>query len=401
MSTRAACLAALCAWLAGCDEGRDPDPVPTPAPVEPEAVLPPAPSYAIHEWGLIDVDLGAHEAELAAGPGRAPRRPAVAEPTPSSETATTAATGRRSGASTSTPATPTVPNLPGLPPNRRDLVERGVETATGVFDALTGGDAPRRKPVLYFHLDPPATSLRVELTVSLGATGRVIEHFPPATLAAHQVTWSGVELAHETCSGGPYPAADAPACQSVPDGYCELAELARYASEDASCLTFGGTQHNFLFYRGGGPAPDLPLTITRAPDGSVTVANTTMGTPFGPMLRLRRVQGVVQVSTVAIPAPGLAVTIPPPANAATEAHRAEVRQQLRAIGLTEGEAEAFERAWFAELFDAASSTPQAFPDAIFFFLPAEQVDGYAHLEPSPPPSATARAMAVRAGWTSL
>ncbi|MCB9597396.1 MAG: hypothetical protein H6719_32020 [Sandaracinaceae bacterium] len=371
----------------GCDEAAEE--VEEPEAVEPEETVVPdeeaAPSYTIHEWGLIDVDLGERRVEFAAGPGRA-EAPSHAAAAGGGDD------GDEDGDGTGT--------RPRLPTTGREVVDRTVDTATGVLDALTGRNAPRRKPVLYFHLDAPSPGFRFDLTVSLGATARIVEHFPAATLADHQVTWSQVELASESCAGGPYPTAESPVCEGVADGYCEAAELGTYVSDDAGCLTFGGGQQNFLFYRGDGPAPDLPLTITRNADGTVTVTNTSMGAPVGELLRLRRHDGAIQVAQVAIPATG-SVSVGLPATAAADAHRDTIRAQLRSIGLTDGEAAAFERAWFAELFDAEAATPHAFVDAVFFFLPASQVDGFAHLEATPAPSATARAMAVRAGWTTL
>ena len=86
---------------------------------------------------------------------------------------------------------------------------------------------------------------------------------------------------------------------------------------------------------------------------------------------------------------------------AADSHRDTLRTQLRSIGLTNPEAEAFERAWFGELFDGEAATPHAFPDAVLFFLPAAAVDAFSHLAPDPAPTSMVRAMAVRAGWTSL
>lgn len=373
------------------EEPAEPEPVEpeevggTDEPDEPDEQDPPAaPSYTIHEWGLIDVDLGARRVEYAAGPGRAE------------------AGGTTTASADDDDHDDDDDRLPGLPATGREVVDRATDTATNVLDALTGGGgASRRKPVLYFHLGAPTPDFRFDLTVSLGSTGAIVEHFPTGALAEHQVTWSQVQLGSDSCAGGPYPTADSPVCTGVRDGYCEVAELGAYGSDDAGCLTFAGTQHNFLFYRGDGPAPDLPLTIVRNADGTVTVTNATMGAPVGELLRLRRSGDAIQVAQVAIPASGASVSVGVPASPAADSHRELIRSQLRSIGLTDGEAGAFERAWFGELFDGAAATPHAFPDAILFFLPAAQVDGFAHLEATPPPSATVRAMAVRAGWTSL
>ncbi|MEZ4335853.1 MAG: hypothetical protein R3B82_04430 [Sandaracinaceae bacterium] len=394
-----ALLAALAANGCPAPDEEEPD---EPAPVEPESVTPePAGggSYSIHEWGIIDVDLGDHRVEYAAGPGRA---------RPGSTAQASGSNGSGGSGDSNDDDDGDGTTRPNLPQTGQQIVNQGVDTATGVLDALTGGRRGRsgpiaapRKPVLYFHLDQPTPDFHFDLTVTLGATGTIVEHFPTGALAEHQVTWSQVQLATESCTGGPYPTADSPACESVSDGYCEAAELSGYTSSDAGCLTFAGAQQNFLFYRGESPAPDLPLTIVRNADGTVTVTNASLGTPVGELLRLRRSGDTIQVAQIAIPAVGASVSVGVPATPASDAHRETIRSQLRSIGLTDGEAQAFERAWFGELFDAAAATPHAFPDAVLFFLPADRIDGFAHLEATPAPSATVRAMALRAGWTTL
>jgi len=381
------------AALAGCgeestDEGEE---LEEPEPVEPEEVgggeAAPTSGYSIHEWGLIDVDLSESRVEYAAGPGTAEADDGEDGPTPTASTGGT-------GDSTTT-------RRRRIDAQGREVVDRAFDTADNVLDTLTGRRARRRKPVLYFHLDAPAPAFTFDLTVSLGSTARVVEHFPAGDLTDHGVGWTQIGLAQESCPGGPYPAADSEVCEGVADGYCEAAELAGYVSDDAGCITVGGVQQNFLFYRGDGPAPDLPLTIARGADGTITVTNATMVTPVGQLLRLRRDGDTIRVSQAAIPTQGQSVQVPVPAASATDAHREVIRAQLVTIGLTEGERRAFETAWFGELFDASADTPHAFVDAVLFFLPPAQVDGFAHIEATPAPSTTVRAMAVRAGWSQL
>ncbi len=355
-----------------------------------EGADPDAAAYTIHEWGLIDVDLGDARAEYAAGPGQAE----ASSDEPSSGGGGGEAGGRETGGRETGGRRP-------------DLVGGAVNTANDVLDILTGRPQrprpgpERRKPVLYFHLTEGASALSFDITIDLGSAARMLEHYPAGALDGHQVRWSSVELGGESCTGGPYPTAQSDACQNVADDYCEAAELGAYESDDAGCLTVGGSQQNFLFYRGDGPAPDLPLTIERATDGTLTVTNTSLGEPVGELLRIRRVGGTIQVSQIAIPAAGDTVTVGLPSLAAADEHREMVCDQLRSIGLTEGEIRAFERAWFGELFESTAETPHAFPDAVLFFLPQAQVDGFAHIEATPAPSETVRAMAIRAGWTTL
>lgn len=403
-----------CSVLLACggedDSGGDEEPI-TPEPVTPEEVGPetpegvdvPAetPSYSIHEWGLIDVDLSEEQVEYAAGPGRA-------------EGSSATASADRPGGGTR----PAGGGTTATDPDLQHVTGQAIDTANqllGAVDQAAGGQLPirpqvepqqrpeqrmpRRKPVLYFHLTEPTDGFTFSLSVNLG-TGRLVEHFPGGQLQDHGVRWADVALASDSCQGGPYPTEDGPACADVADGYCEAAELADYVANDAGCLTFGGMQHNFLFYRGDGPAPSLPVTITRGDDGTVRVTNDSMGEPVGPMLRLRRgADGVIQVAQAALPAEGSSIAIGIPADPAADGHREILRTQLDEIGLTAGEADAFEQAWFGELFDGEAPTPHAFTDAVLFFLPQDAVDGYAHLEATPAPAATVRAMAVRAGWT--
>ena len=324
--------------------------------------------YSIHEWGLIDVDLSDSRAEYAAGPGR---RPAHAP-----------------GGTRVDPAVRPI-RTPG------QLLDE-VETLTGFPTGRPSG--ARRKPVLYFHLAEGASDLSVNVSVSLAPEGRVVEHFPAGDLSEHAVSWTDVGLSRGACEGGPYPRETDPICTNVADDYCEAAELAAYHASDADCLSVRGQRQAFLFYRGDGPMPALPLRIERGSDGTVTVHNESMATPVGELLRIRRGADGIRVAALAIPAMGSSIAVGRPSDEPGDTHRETLRRQLRAIGLSDGEAAAFEAAWFGELFDASASTPHALRDAVLYFLPAETVDGFAHIEATPAPSATVRAMAIRAGW---
>ncbi|HJL29482.1 MAG TPA: hypothetical protein RMI62_10445, partial [Polyangiaceae bacterium LLY-WYZ-15_(1-7)] len=255
----------------------------------------------------------------------------------------------------------------------------------------------RRKPVVYAHLLDANPDFTFDLEVTVGA-GAILEHWPATEVEGATVRWEDVALSRESCAGGPYPSADDPACANAPDGYCELAELSAYAADDAGCLTVGGEQEAFLFYRGGGASPALPVTVARADDGTILLTNEALE-PVGPVLRLSRTDDGIRVAQVAMPAAGERATIPAADAEPTDAHREVIRTQLRELGLTAGEAGAFERAWFGELFDAEAPTPHAFADALLFFLPPGAIDAFARLEAEPQPAEVKRAMAVRLGWT--
>jgi len=325
--------------LEGPDEGEDPEPV----------------EWELHEWGLIDVDLADRTLELAAGPGRA--NPSAA-PT-------------KVGAPVMQPAPPTPPAMrPAMRP------------------------AGRRKPVLYFHV-PDGAELDVDLSVHLGQ-GHFVEHWPTATLDAQTLSWS-VHLSSGHCAASSYPSVDDDACQQVSDGYCELAELSGYVADDSDCANVDGAPHPFLFYRGDGQAPELPVTVER--DGATLVLSNTSLPGGNAVFRLRRQANEVHASRVTMPAEGESLRIDAPTLPATDVIRNALGEELQRLGLTRAEAAAFERAWSAELFDGESNTPKAFVDALVFFLPQDAIDPYARLEAEPAPTTVRRAMAVRAGWT--
>lgn len=401
---RTLALALSCSLLVACGAEEEEDTTedtPAPEAITPEEVTgedPPqaatAGSYSLHEWGVVDVDLGDGSVEYAAGPGSA-----VEATTP---VATGGGGGTTSASNGSGSGNDSNDDRPNIPQN----TDQAVDQANSLIDQMeqaTGQDIPiqvqrPRKPVVYFHLADPSQPVTIDLNVTI-PNGRVVEHFPAGTLAEHGVRWSQVQIAGTSCNGGPYPTADGPACQGVADGYCEAAELSGYVANDAGCLTVGGAQQNFLFYRGDGTAPTLPLTITRADDGTVRISNEGIAQPVGPILRMRRGDdGAIQVSLVALPAQGSAIVLGMPADPANDDHREAVRDQLQELGLSGGEAQAFENAWFGELFDGEAETPHAFTDAVFFFLPSDGVDGFVRLEATPAPSTAVRAMAIRAGW---
>lgn len=327
-------------------------------------------AYDIHEWGLIDVDLSAQRVELAAGPGHvtpvAQLQP-IAQPQPHPQ-----------------PQPIAQPQPIPIPQPQPNPVRPPI--------------AAPRKPVLYFHLRDANPSFTFDLTVNLAGI-RLVEHFPQGNASANSVRWEDVGLRAEHCSGGPYPTASDPRCQNLADGYCEVAELETYVTNDSGCLTVGGQEQSLLFYRGDGTAPPLPVTIERTPEGTVRITNASM-TSVGSVLRFRRAApgGPIHVVMDNMPGPGGNVVIPMPSAPANGAHRDAIRRQLTALGMTPSESEAFERAWFGELFDGAAPTPHAFTDAVLFFLPEGGADAYARLEASPPPASVRRAMAIRAGW---
>lgn len=360
------------------------------------ATAPPTPApatsvgaYAVHEWGLVDIEVETGERELAAGPGAKPATtPApFGDPTP-----------------TPTPTTPTGP----APVNPPQVDPAPVRPSPPV---RPGPQMGRRKPVLYFHLLDGAETATFDVAVQL-SPGILLEHFPAATTTNDSVRWDNIALAQEPCRGPSYPNATDPSCTAVQDGYCEMAELRAYESPDAGCLTFSGMEHNLLFYRGGGRGPELPIAVQRTQDSRILVSNRHMEVPTGAqILRLRRnPDRSVRVSMATLPARGEHLTLPVPTEAASDQHRSAIRNELARLGLTAGEQEAFARAWFLELLGLPASdlsaeteaneqqTPEAFTDAVLYFMAPETVESVARLEFEPAPREIKRAMAVRMGW---
>lgn len=324
--------------LAGCGSPAAPasaggEPVSS---TSPSATSGPAAGYTAHEWGLVDYVLSSGSFELAAGPGR----PGAA--------------------------------LPDVP--------RPMQT---------------RKPVIYFHLAQPE-SLRVDVTVRLG-TGAFAEHWPPASVSARELRWDAVELTPGPCRAPlEAPARESPACRDAPDGYCELADLGAYRAPEAVCARHDGRNVPFLFYRGTGERGRLPLVVAPHGDG-VRVRNESLAGARGPLLRLIRDGESTRAWVGTLPGPSEAVDVPRASSVeAVPNARAALSGALRGLGLEEGEARAFERAWFAELFEnGASGGAPVVRDALIFFLPREAIDELARLELSPPPRAVVRVMAMR------
>ena len=116
-----------------------------------------------------------------------------------------------------------------------DLHEWGLVTTGARGFELAAGPGQRvdpevmlvvDKPILYVHTESEL-ELSVEVTPHAGLT--FAERWPPMEGS----TWS-VSAAPGACPEHSYPQS----C-SAPDGYCEVAELALYETEDAACLRAG------------------------------------------------------------------------------------------------------------------------------------------------------------------
>lgn len=306
------------------------------------------PTFEVHEWGLIDVlDNGV---EVAAGPGNANGE------LPSHD----------SGSPSGTPMRPS----PAVP------------TSAG-----------RRKPVLYVHNSGEPFSLVASVTL----TGEVAEHWPPVPLRVPSaIEWS-VEVGEPgTCETGAYPGVADAACINVADGYCELADLETYETADGACLTVDGETYDHLFYRGRNGDFETGLSVSQE-DGAVVITNNGIESPVGRIFVLDRRSGVL-AGSVEFPAKEQTATVSVESLSAdgVDAVRSGISELLRSEGLTNDEAQAFERAWFDEFFGSGETggAPQV-PFAVLYFIPAEQHSRISELSFEPAAAEVARVFMAR------
>lgn len=313
-----------------------PTPDSPPPPQEQAVAAPPPPDVELHEWGLVDATLRDATIDVGAGPGSAP------------------------------PAHP----------------------------------MPVRKPVLYAHLRDGLDQVSLSVGVRLPG-GALLEHWPAGEASADGLRWPGVTVRRGACAQpddvlgrGPI-ARDQPQREPVParacdapDGFCERFELPGYRTTDHDCLDVGGTSASLLFYRGSAPASALPIALSRAADGTMTAsARRSMAGAPGTMLRIRETPQGVTIARAPYPGVGQSLTIATPAAPLVPAdEHAALDRDLRALGLTESESDAFRRAWASTLFAgpsasgrrAARVSPER--DVLLYWLPEDAVSALAALE---------------------
>jgi hypothetical protein len=180
------------------------------------------------------------------------------------------------------------------------------------------------------------------------------------------------------------------------DGYCEVADLPSYETADAACVDVGDEQGRLLFYRGLlSPGTRLPLSVEGA-------AST---------LRIRTAETLPQ--RIYLVRDEQAFLLHPSANNATllEADAepcdgaASFTRDLLDAGLTEGEANAFMRAWSASLFEGDVQSRERMrlwrgaeigaEFTLLYFLPRADIERLAPMQVTPTPRRLERVMAVR------
>ena len=362
----------------------------TPADGADSVIAPPqpaAPTYTLHEWGLLDADYGAPRAQGLAG------------------------------------ALPGVRARGAVPSE----TERGVPQ---IHMGVTSVD----KPVVYFHLDPGADALSLRFEVSPTGGGRVLEHFPTGTLRAdaEQLVYPAVQLTRGDCEGV-YPAPSDQPC-GTPDGVCEVRELARYETADADCAHVGDAAGGFLFYRTGPASATLPLSVaiesrTAVRVTQAAVADAALPRVRGWVMRVYRpsTRSATQVRIAALDGQDSVVLERAGGDGSVGASQAmdALSAALVEGGLTAEERDAFMRAWTVPLFgipdvdgdqddlsdfgadralpdgaiglagNESSRELGAVEDALLYILPAASVDALLPLTLTPAPRASQRVFVAR------
>ncbi|MEZ4247153.1 MAG: hypothetical protein R3B99_02795 [Polyangiales bacterium] len=284
------------------------------------------------------------------------------------------------------------------------------------------------KPLLYFHATGGPVRLR-EATVD-ALDGSIREHWPVvADATPSRVTWRDLALdpSRVVVPGRcepVFPSRTQPPCDRLAPGEaCETAELAPLRAEGSTCLD----EAPFLFYRSRTRSFTPPLRATREGD-VLRVANTGAEPIPGRLIRIERFGGRVRTRAVEPPAPGATLVIdatfpedgdgepmddvlpadrrgvtadetsdgPVLGPSTLEAGRRALRDTLDGIGLTDGESDAFVRAWDHALFgelDSVDGIP-APVHSILYFLPPGACDQVATLRFDPAPTEVRRALAV-------
>jgi hypothetical protein len=333
-------------WSCSCGSGRSEAPPPRTSVVPAPTTTPTAPTYAVHEWGLVRA--GAHDTLEVGAIG---------------------------------PHAPTLADIGAI-----------------------------EKPVLYFHLAGEGPlDVSVGVRAGEGEI-REHWPLASDQVAPHDITWPRVQLhASGTCPVPSFAGAAATACGRLDPGEaCETLDLARAFAANTSCLTLPDAtpvlDAPFLFYRVRTRALTVPLAAFGLDFGDINVRNDGDLPIPGRLIRFQRNLATIRAVVVDPPAPHTTIVVGHDFGG-PEVARAAVSESLTGIGLTNDEASAFLTSWDEAFFGsggterehAAEEIPPP-DDSILYFLPEPDVERLAHLELAPAPSEVHRAMAV---WTTL
>ena len=286
-----------------------------------------------------------------------------------------------------------------------------VDVQSATVASLVGGppggrtnwNAPRRKPVLYFHLADGTSAVDATVTVTAPRL-KFVETFPKGELSTDSstLTWRNVHVRKESCHVTGAPGRESPECRTA-DGQCEAAELPTYEAADASCIDVAGAAFNHLFYRANGAPPELPYDVV-VKGNQLSIAHARASDIVGPILYVHNDGGAVTVSQITPPAVGGSTLVDPPKNTDVKAAQSALDAAMKEVGLTDAEIGAFDRAWANDLFGngaardlqprrAAIALPVS--DVLLFVLPASQVNSASTVTVTPAPRAVRRFMLVR------
>ncbi len=259
------------------------------------------------------------------------------------------------------------------------------------------------KPVIYAHLKGDAP-IAMSVTVRVPKSD-ILEIWPATALDKSEnevvARWNVTVTKNENCVRAPWPTAQDPACGTVSDQYCELAEIESYATEDGACIVQGDAGHDLLFYRASSSSQQLAVMAQRDDKGVVTVRAREGSKAPAQILWVRRTAESVTATVHPLGAQGVVLdaAATPAAGEAVADPAAWLSEKLLAGGLTADEKTAFMRAWEMALL-APLTTPAAgqmppvglapSADAILYLLEPDEIEGLVSLESEPKAMATKR-----------
>lgn len=276
---------------------------------------------------------------------------------------------------------------------------------SGYDDRVPGLQAPTidrpvhvRKPLIYLHPGPDFDlSTNIDITVSL-AQGTLHEVWPTPALGAQPAhgnafTWSGVQIAGESCGAQTAPQLVDLPCASLGAGHvCEAFELTAYLGEVPHCLTYDGIAAPVLLYNGEPENLNPPVHVADVVDengGRSTRVMNISGAAIGiayilegrQVYRVDGIRGLGSVDTSTL-TPSFWL------GESDESLIESIRADLIGLGLTAGEADDFVAAWRPDVLNTT-----VLPWRVFGFYDRTSIDASWPLQANPAPQRIERVMA--------
>lgn len=240
------------------------------------------------------------------------------------------------------------------------------------------GVATTSTAVVYMHLVGVA---RATVGIRVRAPGgSILEHRPtPADVTEDSVSWTRVDVRRGPCFE-----------QTVP--LDEGRALRRYATDDHDCMSIGGVDTEFLWYRATIDPDALPYqTIPRAEGGRVEL--TVVGGATGGPAWIRLIAGRTDALRIGHymwgPELGrLCMLDGTEAALSVDEEQARIGRELAVRGVTSSESDAFARAWIEDLLQAPppdrhGSIETASRDLIHYWVPPQSMDGISQIAITP------------------